>query len=804
MNIDDIASSIKRKASSNEPFKSFPFKSVLNLNLLIQEWYRAFQKLDVLNRSMGETLRQELEAAPELLQPIHNMAVVERHRNLIDSLLFLAFSYGAAGQEYTAAYVPFTDKCIYESPLYKKHISKYGGVWKGLINVDEKLLSYGKILRAYTYIAKKFYDIDVDFDYPIIATHPDPTTGLKQHFQIHIATQFVEIKTCGRLKRLSDREIKRLLSNLSDIQVWLEVMPPENFEFHGFGIVKLIDVTDHEEISGLKRDLIEKESIVADAKFHSLQERLRTLLRLPDILIAMGSFQDDEFRFLNAGYKQNFEEITHPKMRYSRAELAGSMYDFEWKENEIKTIEDLSAYPNPGELEKMALEEGCRSMLIAPLYYQGKLIGGLEISSSNPGALNELVAIKLSEVLPLFSMAVNRTIQEFNSDVQAIIKEKFTVIHPSVEWRFQKAALRLIDRRKFDPTAEIEEIVFEGVIPLFGISDIRGSSTHRNEAIQADLIEQLHLAKLCLVCANQAKPMPVLEEMIYRVNRNISTVTERLSTETESLAIDLLKREIEPLFHHLCSFGDEVNAQIDSYWAQIEPEVGILYKKRKAFDDSVTQIADSISNYIDIEQAKAQKMCPHYFEKHKTDGVDHSLYIGSALVSDGSFDPIYLKNLRLWQLILMCGVVRRAECLKHKLPLPLETAHLILVQNTPLSIRFRPDEKLFDVDGTYNVRYEIIKKRIDKALVKGTGERVTQPGKIAIIYSHQKEIEEYNAYINYLQSTGCITEDVESLEVEDLQGVQGLHALRFSVSMQSPEQLENEVIQEAINLLNGA
>jgi hypothetical protein len=39
------------------------------------------------------------------------------------------------------------------------------------------------------------------------------------------------------------------------------------------------------------------------------------------------------------------------------------------------------------------------------------------------------------------------------------------------------------------------------------------------------------------------------------------------------------------------------------------------------------------------------------------------------------------------------------------------------------------DEKRFDVDGTYNARYEVVKKRIDKANIKGTKERITQKRK---------------------------------------------------------------------------
>jgi hypothetical protein len=48
----------------------------------------------------------------------------------------------------------------------------------------------------------------------------------------------------------------------------------------------------------------------------------------------------------------------------------------------------------------------------------------------------------------------------------------------------------------------------------------------------------------------------------------------------------------------------------------------------------------------------------------------------------------------------------------------LRVASLILVHGNPLAIKFRMDEKQFDVDGAYNIRYEIIKKRIDKAFIK--------------------------------------------------------------------------------------
>jgi hypothetical protein len=171
--------------------------------------------------------------------------------------------------------------------------------------------------------------------------------------------------------------------------------------------------------------------------------------------------------------------------------------------------------------------------------------------------------------------------------------------------------------------------------------------------------------------------------------------------------------------------------------------------------------------------------------------------VGGSLVESGEFDELYLKNLRLWQLMVTCGIARRTEALRGKMPMPLQTAHLILVQHAPLAIRFRLDEKRFDVDGAYNVRYEVIKKRIDKATIRGSSERVTQPGKMAVVYSQRAEATEYRQYLEYLASIGYVTGEPEELELEELQGVQGLRALRATIDLSAPGPAPRAAVREA-------
>jgi len=287
--------------------------------------------------------------------------------------------------------------------------------------------------------------------------------------------------------------------------------------------------------------------------------------------------------------------------------------------------------------------------------------------------------------------------------------------------------------------------------------------------------------------AHALRLLPALDALAYQVEQHLHRVEAGVTSGAELTVLAFLRQRVETLFEHLQGFGPEVSSRIDAYRASLDPRSGTVYRQRREFDESVTMLNQVMVDYLDAEQARAQAMFPHYFEKQQTDGVDFNIYVGASLVENGLFDPLYLHNLRLWQLMVLCGVARRTHALKSRLGVPLDTTHLVLVHSAPLAIRFRLDEKRFDVDGAYNVRYEVVKKRIDKAVLKGTQERLTQPGTIAIVYAQAPEAAEYREYIEYLQGNGYLRDGVEDLQLEDLQGVQGLRALRVGVRLDSPE-----------------
>ncbi len=87
-------------------------------------------------------------------------------------------------------------------------------------------------------------------------------------------------------------------------------------------------------------------------------------------------------------------------------------------------------------------------------------------------------------------------------------------------------------------------------------------------------------------------------------------------------------------------------------------------------------------------------MFRRYFDKYKTGSIKFTTYMGASLFNQQCFDQVFLKNLRLRQLIALGKVTRRSGALKDSLKPPLETTPLILIYSQLLPILCWVDERV--------------------------------------------------------------------------------------------------------------
>jgi hypothetical protein len=765
--------------------KDFPFTSQLSLQPLIRYLRNLIQSTNQDDPILAVDLDGILATAPELDRPIKDWQILQTRSAEFQRLMGAMLPAVFWETECFACVAPFSLEPFFTSPTFKKFFLETNGNIKTRRNIDQAKFDQGRAVQAYLFILEKYYDIKQSINLPIIYIVKDPVTGLDRHYQFHFDFRFVEVIASQTPKKPSPEERQFILENISQPLALRDLIPPDNFTLSGLTAVQAVEVTQSQVVSALERELIDQDSIATSAGFMRLEERLKTLFGKPDLLAGITALQHDRLLLMNAGCCADKNCFFGDSVDLPLDAFKGTPFEAAQYSEEIISIPDLAAETRRIPRKEEILAEGVRSILIAPLHYRGRLLGTFALKSPRPHDFMASDTFQLAQLQPLFSLAVKNALDDLEYQVQAIIKERCTAIHPSVEWRFHQVAHDFLMGQQAGQKTEIEPIVFKNVYPVYGATDVRGSTNERNRAIQEDLRAHLSLAREVVVRAAAITPLPILNELKTRIGSLDNRLATGLGSGDEYQVVTFLSRDVESIFDDIKYLGPEVAQAIDDYNAGVDPDLGTVYQSRRKFEASVSKLNDRLASYLDWEGANLQASFPHYFERHRTDGVDYTIYLGAALMEDGRFNRLYLKNSRLWQIMVACGLAWHNERLKSELEFPLETAHLILVQDSPLSIRFRYDEKRFDVDGAYDIRHEIVRSRLDKAVVKGSGERLTQPGRVAVVYSQSAERIEIIRHLDYLRGEGFLSDDLERLELEEMPGVQGLKALRVGIDLES-------------------
>jgi hypothetical protein len=757
---------------------ALPFELQINFKKLISWWREQALLPDPFESNRAKEVLKAIERTPELHKAFDNFSLIEKYKEEIQLLLSPFFPSLTTTNEIKAAGIPFR-------PMLFNLTKRFTDILNGA--TDDAMVPESNADLIYMFscisILNSYYKANVSLWPNLFFNIRDKQTNINRRYRAFINVDFTEIIPGKNVLPLTEKDIYELTNNFGNTKLWKKKIPPNSFKFEGFTILTLFDVTRDEAVSSLKFDLIKKDSLTRPDIVDKIQENLSAMLNIPRLKTGFISYNKERELLQSVGFGYWHSLVLGEKKNIKIDEVFCNMPNgFMFEKNQPMVFQDINQNgPDENILVKKLAKLGLRSYLAMPLFYNDELIGILEAGSEEPNALNSITVYKLQEVISLFTIAMKRSQDEMNNQIDAIIRQNCTAIHSSVTWRFIEAAEKLLESRIKNAGDTMEDIVFPNVYPLYGQSDIQGSSTERNRSIQADIIEQLSLVKNILNISVKKFSLPFYKDLRFRVESFIQQLRQELSAGDENIVLDFLKKEIHPVFNHLRGTNTEITTALENYESQLDPVLGLVYKKRKDYELTVKQINDNVSEYLNKTQQAAQDMFPHYFEKYKSDGVEHNLYIGQSLVNNKKFHKLYLQNLRLWQLMVTCEVENEIHRLKPSLKTKMDICSLILVHSQPLSIRFRMEEKKFDVDGAYNARYEIIKKRIDKATIKDSSERITQPGKIAIIYSQEKEVKEYMDYIRYLQFINYIGADVESLTLKDLQGMTGLKALRVSI-----------------------
>lgn len=699
----------------------------------------------------------------------------------IDLILSELFPESLTKNEIKAATIPFSSVLFNCTERLSNILDAAGEDFQFNFLQEE---TFDRFRLACGLVLNKCYNMGLDIGKLMHAEIPDAKGNIRT-YRITYNADFIDVFSNSKSEQLTEEEINGLLRFPDDQERWRTSFPKGAYQFKGFGIISFTDITVDAAISDLKTVLLNQPGSKL-AKQENIKDIFNKMFNMDNVHAGFTRFDSYESSFEQMHFSDAQSYIlgeSHTKS--SQNAICKDAYEQLVKLRKPLIIPDLEDYHSRQTVQFMTnnlLSAGIKSAILYPVTKNKKLLGVLELGSEERFGLNSFNSIKIENIIDYIKSAVIRGEEEDENRIKAIIQTECTSIHPSVQWKFEREARRILKSRLNNKEETFKDVIFEDVYPLYGQIDIVGSSDSRNNAIKEDLCYQLDEVCDIIASAKAYEPIPIYDQISFRVHDYKSNLEQdAIDANSERGIIKLLAEEINPVMDHVKTMSKDLEQRVNSYQQKLDPTSGVIYEKRNNYDNTVQTINHALSRYIDSKQKEAQNIYAHFFERFKTDGVEHNLYVGSSIREDTEFNVVYLYNLRLWQLQTMVEMEDKFYSIQENLPSQLDAASMILVFDNTLSIRYRIDEKRFDVDGTYNARYEVIKKRIDKAHIKGTRQRITQKGKISIIYTNKENEREYMRYINYLQYQKYLGNEVEHVELEDVQGVIGLKAIRVNI-----------------------
>ncbi|OJZ13419.1 GAF domain-containing protein [Sphingobacterium sp. 40-24] len=733
----------------------------------------ALERIKEIEHLNGKLCKQNLNAYKDILQLIYSLSV-----SLIDT----------APKRYWALTTALAEEAFYGTEAFFD-LSSHQLVeqeMQGKMRAGSLLTNQEKLF--YTLIFDRLYGFSPNENSSIVYHHLNDQGEIIDYYDLDIDFKFVEIKAKKTLPAL---DIGRLSENPSDsIFDWntvINTVKLEDFELSGFSMVTLRKTSTEYTLRRIQSILLDLPTYNYHLFLADLEKIITPLLKGPDTVFSLFPlFQLNGVPFFDYSITNKSilfaEAYTANKTFKINPEIAGYLkhpHVIFYTSNATNGIRNTTSIFD----ERISLS-GVTTYLCIPLIHNHSLSGILEIYSREQDQLDSETMQALGSLVPLLSQLAQDITLEFKKRIDDIIINRFTTIQPSVQWKFNHIAAQYIQELENDSQdAHIKAVVFEEVYPLYGAVDVKDSTIIRNASILKDFSFKVkQLAMLIDELSLDGK-----HKLIMTFSARVDQITESLDhisfDESMVKIIEFFRKDVQP-------FLEEARKQFPSKIAVIEHyakhfftnrDTGEFY--RNEFETSLRQINQLISRELDHFNSFIQGNYPSYFQKFRTDGIEYDIYIGESITPQQSFSYEFINVFRRQQIVSMARIALKAYHAKDTLPLALETTQLIFINPHSIDISFREDERRFDVEGSLNIRYEIIKKRIDKIRIKRTKERLTQVNKIAIVYLSDEILEDLMLSIQAIYDMGIIEHTIEHLKLEDVQGIAGLKAIRLSVNL---------------------
>ncbi|RYZ97970.1 MAG: hypothetical protein EOP47_20465, partial [Sphingobacteriaceae bacterium] len=481
-----------------------------------------------------------------------SIAEIEQHHEVMVLIYTILTPLVASEKEFLwAMSTPVPDKIFFSTDafydFYTQHLSKKSGAIS-----DDNTLEKKQVQFIYQLILKKFYNFSSVFKDEKTYTYTDPETNLTRYYSIHADTRFIDVHVNGELPELDFEKLGTQMHQGKEVELLAEIMPLSKFRLEGFTIITLTDITMTHAIDNIRSVLV-NHTYEADA-YPQIVQSLKTLAGNDAIEFGL-------MPFLTVNDKLVFNSDECVESVLTQASRDAGMddsvlynmveaYRKDPKPIFYANITEEKAKNDP--FLKIIKQAGITSYTLIPVFYNKQLAGIMELHSHKEVLIDEVLLSRLKGAIPLIAQLFQYSIDSFNAKIDAVLKDKFTSLQPSVQWKFNEVAFNYLKSNTHaEQISVIDTVTFEDTYPLFGAIDLRNSTIQRNIALQEDLKKLLDALTGTLKTIRQHIELSLIDKLIYETGEWIIRVNDYTNAHDEIMLTNFLEVEVNPLLLHV-------------------------------------------------------------------------------------------------------------------------------------------------------------------------------------------------------------------------------------------------------------
>ncbi|HTN17230.1 MAG TPA: hypothetical protein VL092_06090 [Chitinophagaceae bacterium] len=732
---------------------------------------------------------------PELQAPITDLSVLNKHQELIELIKITHLSQVKSdGFLYTLGLPAFDKNAVNYfgfSQEFKTFFQEKGEqliIKSDFVNDEFQRNIYKDILR-------KVYGItNLEGSTEVMMHMVDNSTAATQFYKIIRRHQFADISTQLSIPELRQEWVDYAIGVIRSHNELEVPLPFKEFKMEGFFIFSIIPDTEEMALLSLSNSITQIHVSDEQNTFQKMREATVSLVGneqievgfLPFLKVNGAYVYHDIFttislvfeRLKNHFSQDELNQIFNEMVNKSSASCGNVMASLH---NEVYQLDDDCNEQK--HLKSILSNEGLNSLKFIPVWHKNELLGIVELGSKDATAINAAVLRKLEMALPYYREYFMYKANAFSDYLKSFIMQRYTAIQDSVSWKFNEEVWNTLKDLSSDRNHIMTPPVkFDNLYPFYGAIDFRNSSLKQIEAIHADYKAQLHFLEQLLEENGLTDEEESTRDFAAQIKYWCNKINDSIHIEEEADLRYFLEVASLHMVKQLAKDHKIETSVAEAYDIAVSTKDGVFHLFHNKYEESLQQLNSILKEHLYKAEENLQQLVPHYFEKFQTDGLEYSLYAGKSIRPSVPFPDNAREIITNWQMDSIVDMAVAASKNKHKLTVPLETTQLILVHENKVDISYRIDERHFDVQGSYSIRYEVIKKRIDKVHLLNSAERLTQPGTIAIVYTHRNSINAYLDKINDLTENGRLLPGVEYLDLEQLQGIGKLKAIRVKIN----------------------